>query len=323
MLDERSSSRPTASGPLSRVHQDHPYVLDVGGREHRVGLRAGRVVHGLFGGNSNWRGPVWFPVNYLLIESLQKFHHFLGDSFTVEFPPGSGKQATLWEVAAELSRRLTRIFLRDERGRRPVFGGTETFQTRSALARLRPLPRVLPRRQRRGTRREPPDRVDRPRRQAASAERRVTAGDGEPDGREWLETNGLGGYALSTVTGENTRRYHGLLVAATKPPVGRAVLLSKLEETLVLNGRRIGLSTNRFPGVTHPEGFRLVSAFRKDPFPTLRWEVDGVVLEKEIFMPHGRTAVCVTWRLLKTRQRRRADRPRGAAPRRVPRLPCA
>jgi predicted glycogen debranching enzyme len=122
--------------------------------------------------------------------------------------------------------------------------------------------------------------------------------DGELDRREWLETNGLGGYAMSTATGENTRRYHGLLVAATNPPVGRMVLLSKLEETLVVSGRRIDLSTNRFPGVTHPEGFRYLSGFRKDPFPTFTWEVDDVVLEKEVFMPHGENTVCVTWRLV-------------------------
>ncbi len=127
----------------------------------------------------------------------------------------------------------------------------------------------------------------------------MTAGAREPDGREWLEANGLGGYAMSTVSGGNTRRYHGLLVAATKPPVGRTVLLSKLEETLLVNGRRVDLSTNRFPGVTHPEGFRVLSAFRKDPFPTFTWDVDGVVLEKEVFMPHGEDAVCVTWRLVK------------------------
>ena len=80
---------------------------------------------GLFGGNSNWRGPVWFPVNYLLIESLQKFHHYFGDDFKVEFPTGSGNMLTLWEVAAELSRRLTRIFLRDDQGRRPAHGDVE------------------------------------------------------------------------------------------------------------------------------------------------------------------------------------------------------
>jgi len=119
----------------------------------------------------------------------------------------------------------------------------------------------------------------------------MTPGRNEPDRREWLETNGLGGYAMSTATGENTRRYHGLLVAATKPPAGRTVLLSKLDETLVVNGRRIGLSTNRFPGVTHPEGFRFLSGFRKDPFPTFTWDVESVVLEKEVFMPRGENTV--------------------------------
>jgi hypothetical protein len=84
---------------------------------------------GLFGGNSNWRGPIWFPVNFLLIEALQKFHHYHGDAFKVECPTGSGRMMTLWEVAEEISRRLTRIFLRDADGRRPVFGGTEKFQT--------------------------------------------------------------------------------------------------------------------------------------------------------------------------------------------------
>src|SRR3954464_3123106 len=85
--------------------------------------------------------------------------------------------------------------------------------------------------------------------------------------REWLETNGLGGYASSTITGMNTRRYHGLLVAATKPPVGRMVLLSKMEETLVVNGRRTDLPTNRYPGVIHPQGYMYLKEFRKDPFP--------------------------------------------------------
>ena len=119
------------------------------------------------------------------------------------------------------------------------------------------------------------------------------------DRREWLETNGLGGYAMSTATGENTRRYHGLLVAATQPPVGRAVLLSKLEETLVLGEKRVDLSTNRFPGTIHPEGFHLLTGFRMEPFPTFTWEVDGIVVEKEVFMPHGENTVCVTWRIAK------------------------
>jgi hypothetical protein len=84
---------------------------------------------GLFGGNSNWRGPVWFPVNYLLVESLQKFHHYLGDAFKVEFPTGSGRQMTLAEVAAELSRRLTHLFLRDPSGRRPCHGEASLYRT--------------------------------------------------------------------------------------------------------------------------------------------------------------------------------------------------
>ena len=103
-------------------------MLNVGGVEHRVDYQPGESRTGLFGGNSNWRGPIWFPVNYLLIESLQKYHHYLGDDFTVEFPTGSGNFLTLAEVAAELSRRLSRIFLQDAQGRRPVFGEISKFQ---------------------------------------------------------------------------------------------------------------------------------------------------------------------------------------------------
>ena len=95
----------------------------------RLDYEPGESTSGLFGGNSNWRGPVWFPLNYLLIESLQKYHHFLGDAFRVELPTGSGRSASLWDAATELSRRLSRIFLRGPDGRRPVFGGTEKFQT--------------------------------------------------------------------------------------------------------------------------------------------------------------------------------------------------
>ena len=88
----------------------------------------GEARTGLFGGNSNWRGPIWFPVNYLLIESLQKFHHYLGDGFQVECPTGSGRMLTLWEVAAELSRRLTRIVLKSDDGSRPVHGTNSLFR---------------------------------------------------------------------------------------------------------------------------------------------------------------------------------------------------
>src|SRR6266480_6897975 len=105
--------------------------------------------------------------------------------------------------------------------------------------------------------------------------------------REWLETNGIGGFSSSTITGLNTRRYHGLLTAATKPPVGRLVLLSKLEETLVIDGRRFELSTNQYPGTIHPQGFQQQTGFRLDPFPVFTYEVDGLSLEKSVFMVHG------------------------------------
>ena len=95
--------------------------------------------------------------------------------------------------------------------------------------------------------------------------------------REWLETNGIGGFASSTIVGLNTRRYHGLLVAATKPPVGRMVLLSKVEETLVMNGRRFDLSCNRYPGVVHPQGHAFLKQFRQDPFPLFVYEVEGKI----------------------------------------------
>ena len=129
MLDEREFLSPYGIRALSQFHRDNPYLLHVDGMEHRVDYEPGESSTGLFGGNSNWRGPIWFPVNYLLVESLQKFHHYLGDDFQVEFPTGSGKMMTLWEVAGELSRRMTNIFLRDENGRRPVFGNLEKFQT--------------------------------------------------------------------------------------------------------------------------------------------------------------------------------------------------
>jgi hypothetical protein len=128
MLDEREFLSQYGIRALSRRHRDEPYRLNVDGVEHRVDYEAAESTSGLFGGNSNWRGPIWFPVNYLIIESLQKFHHYLGDSFTVEFPTGSGRRLTLAEVAAELSRRLSSIFLRGDDGRRPVFGEVERFQ---------------------------------------------------------------------------------------------------------------------------------------------------------------------------------------------------
>jgi hypothetical protein len=128
MLDETEFLSPHGIRALSRVHLEHPFSLRLDGREHRVDYEPGESVSGLFGGNSNWRGPVWFPVNYLLIESLQKFCHFYGDSLKVECPTGSGRLMTLAEIARELSQRLTRIFLRDPSGRRPVHGDLAPFR---------------------------------------------------------------------------------------------------------------------------------------------------------------------------------------------------
>jgi len=128
LLDESEFLSPHGVRALSRVHRAQPYRLKVDGMEYGVQYEPAESSSGLFGGNSNWRGPVWFPVNYLLIESLQKFHHYLGDGFTVELPTGSGRQMTLAQVAAEISRRLSSIFLRDGDGRRPAFGKAEKLQ---------------------------------------------------------------------------------------------------------------------------------------------------------------------------------------------------
>ncbi len=127
MLDEAEFLSPYGIRSLSRYHQDHPYVLSVDGFGHRVGYDPGESSTDVFGGNSNWRGPVWFPMNFLLIESLQKFHHYYGHEFTVECPAGSGVQLTLWEAAAELSRRLAHIFLKTPEGRRPVNGANTIY----------------------------------------------------------------------------------------------------------------------------------------------------------------------------------------------------
>jgi hypothetical protein len=129
MLDEREFFSPYGIRALSQYHREHPYHLPVNGTDHRVDYEPAESSTGLFGGNSNWRGPIWFPVNFLLVESLQKFHYYLGDSFKVECPTGSGQMMTLWQVAGEISQRLMRIFLRGADQRRPVFGGTEKFHS--------------------------------------------------------------------------------------------------------------------------------------------------------------------------------------------------
>jgi hypothetical protein len=127
LLDENEFLSPHGVRALSKYHKDHPFVLNVNGGSQAVDYEPAESTGDLFGGNSNWRGPVWFPLNFLMIESLQRVHYYYGDGFKVEFPTGSGQQKTLWEVAREVSRRLSHIFLQKD-GRRAVYGDVELFQ---------------------------------------------------------------------------------------------------------------------------------------------------------------------------------------------------
>ena len=129
MLDESEFLSPYGIRAVSKFHAEHPYTFGVDGTQYSVDYEPAESTSGLFGGNSNWRGPVWFPLNYLIIESLQRFHHYWGDEFKVECPIGSGQMMTLEEVKIGLSQRLKALFLKDQSGRRPIYGGVETFQT--------------------------------------------------------------------------------------------------------------------------------------------------------------------------------------------------
>ena len=164
MLDENEFLSPFGIRSLSRYHAEHPYVFHAGGQEYRVAYLPAESDTGMFGGNSNWRGPIWMPVNGLIIRALLQYYTYYGDDFTVECPTGSGRQMNLYQVAEEISRRLANIFLKDKDGRRPVYGGTQKFQEDPHWRDLHPVLRVLPRRQRRRPRRQPSDRLDRHRR---------------------------------------------------------------------------------------------------------------------------------------------------------------
>jgi hypothetical protein len=128
MLDEREFLSPYGIRSLSRYHADHPYVLHAGGAEYRVQYLPAESDTGMFGGNSNWRGPIWFPVNIMILRALMNYYAYYGDALTVELPTGSGQRMNLYEVAEELGRRLTSIFLKDAKGRRPVYGGARKLQ---------------------------------------------------------------------------------------------------------------------------------------------------------------------------------------------------
>jgi hypothetical protein len=129
MLDETEFLSPHGIRALSKFHKDHPFSLPLDGQDYRVDYEPAESNTTVFGGNSNWRGPIWFPVNFLIIESLQKYSYYFGSDVMMDFPTGSNQKRNLGEIACELSRRLSRLFLLDSQGRRPVFGATEKFQT--------------------------------------------------------------------------------------------------------------------------------------------------------------------------------------------------
>jgi hypothetical protein len=128
MLDENEFLSEYGIRSLSKYHLKNPYTLHVNGMSHVIQYLPAESDSGLYGGNSNWRGPLWFPINFLIIESLQKFHHYYGDALKVEFPTGSGHLMNLWDVSIELSKRLIRLFQLDQQGRRPIYGGMQKFQ---------------------------------------------------------------------------------------------------------------------------------------------------------------------------------------------------
>jgi hypothetical protein len=128
MLDEKEFLSPHGIRSLSRVHEGHPYVFRSGQQEYRVSYLPAESDSGMFGGNSNWRGPIWMPVNVLIIRALLQYYAYYGNDFIVECPTGSGQQMNLFQVAQDITRRLTGIFLKDGNGLRPVYGGTRTFQ---------------------------------------------------------------------------------------------------------------------------------------------------------------------------------------------------
>jgi hypothetical protein len=129
LLDENEFLSPFGIRSLSKHHEQHPFVMNVGGHEYRVGYLPAESDTGMFGGNSNWRGPIWMPVNGLIVRALLQYYAYYGNDFLVECPTGSGYKMNLYQVAEEISRRLASIFLKDEKGRRPVYGGAEKFQT--------------------------------------------------------------------------------------------------------------------------------------------------------------------------------------------------
>ena len=160
LLDESEFLSPHGIRALSRFHRDHPFVLRADGQEHRVDYTPGESTSGLFGGNSNWRGPIWFPVNYLVIEALERYHHFYGDEVRVECPTGSGQHMNLFEASQELRRRLATLFLPDASGRRACHGDDQRYASDPHWRRLPAVLRILSRRHGPWHWRKPSNRMD-------------------------------------------------------------------------------------------------------------------------------------------------------------------
>ena len=246
-----SSSRPHGIRSVSRVHREHPYEIDVHGEIHRVDYAPAEGTSGLFGGNSNWRGPVWFPINYLLLEALERYHHFYGDDLKVECPVGSGRMLNLQEVAWELREPAGVAVPAGRAGRRPCHGERRALRrpiptgrtwccstsTSTATTAAASAPATRPAGPRSCSAASRTGRATVARRRSGQGEGARPAG-GEPamsapiaidDRTEWLEADGLGGFASGTTLGVRTRRYHALLLAATTPPTGRMVLVNGLD----------------------------------------------------------------------------------------------
>ena len=161
LFDESEFLSPHGLRALSAYHREHPYQFDVEGFDASIDYEPAESTTSMFGGNSNWRGPIWFPVNYLVIESLERYYRFYGDDLQLEYPTGSGRRLTLDRITADLQDRLISLFTKDENGRRACFGGDRADADRPRLEGQPDLRRVLPRRQRCRARRLPPDRMDR------------------------------------------------------------------------------------------------------------------------------------------------------------------
>ena len=331
LFDEDAFLSPYGLRALSRFHATIRSTLDIGGYETTIDYEPAESTTGMFGGNSNWRGPIWFPVNYLVVDALFRYARYFGDELTLEYPTGSGRPADARRDRRGHPERLISLFLVDENGRRPCFGWVERLRDGSRLEGQHRLQRVLPRRQRCRARGLAPDGMDRNRRGHDPSQRRcgdpdarraarADAGRGgrmialgpqacgtleESSRREWLVADGLGGYAMGTVAGLRTRRYHGLLVVASAGPSARMLGLAALDPVLVVGDARHRLACDEWAsGVVDPPGYELLVSFELDRgVPRWRWQVGDVVLEREVSMAHGHNAVGVVHRLVALRGR--------------------